>query len=184
MSKLLVFQHVASEPLGHLDPLLRASGIRIRYVNFGREAQAQPDIRRYDGLIVLGGPMNVDQVQQFPHLKTEIELIREAVNAQKPVLGICLGGQLLAAAMGDGYSRMPFPKLAGTACTPVRGPMATGCSAISSRRRATSSSGTRTRSSRRRRPCRSRGPAAAGNRPIDWAITHGDCSFTSKPMPP
>jgi GMP synthase (glutamine-hydrolysing) len=49
MSKLLVFQHVASEPLGHLDPLLRASGCRIRYVNFGREPQAQPDIRRYDG---------------------------------------------------------------------------------------------------------------------------------------
>ena len=79
MSKLLVFQHVASEPLGHLDPLLRASGFRIRYVNFGREAQAQPDIRRYDGLVVLGGPMNVDQVEQFPHLTTEIALIREAV---------------------------------------------------------------------------------------------------------
>jgi hypothetical protein len=36
MRKLLVFQHVASEPLGHLDPLLRDSGFRIRYVNFGR----------------------------------------------------------------------------------------------------------------------------------------------------
>ena len=111
MSKLLVFQHVASEPLGHLDPLLRASGFRIRYVNFGREAQAQPDIRRYDGLVVLGGPMNVDQVQQFPHLKTEIELIREAVNAQKPVLGICLGGQLLAVAMGGRVQPNAVPEI-------------------------------------------------------------------------
>ena len=68
MPKLLVFQHVASEPLGDLDPLLRESGRRIRYVNFGREPDAQPDIRRYDGLVVLGGPMNVDQVERFPHL--------------------------------------------------------------------------------------------------------------------
>jgi GMP synthase (glutamine-hydrolysing) len=100
MRKLLVFQHVASEPLGHLDPLLRASGVRIRYVNFGREPQAQPDVRRYDGLVVLGGPMNVDQAGQLPHLGFEMQAIREAVAGQRPVLGICLGAQLLAAAMG------------------------------------------------------------------------------------
>ena len=47
MRKLLVFQHVASEPLGHLDPLLREAGVRIRYVNFGREPHAQPDVRRF-----------------------------------------------------------------------------------------------------------------------------------------
>ena len=44
MRKILVFQHVASEPLGHLDPLLRESGFRIRYVNFGREPHAEPDV--------------------------------------------------------------------------------------------------------------------------------------------
>jgi|OpeIllAssembly_1097287.scaffolds.fasta_scaffold239386_2 GMP synthase (glutamine-hydrolysing) len=109
--KLLVFQHVASEPLGHLDPLLRESGIRIRYVNFGREPHAQPDVRRYDGLVVLGGPMNVDQAEQFPHLKTEIAAIREAVLADKPVLGICLGGQLLAEAMGGRVHPNPVPEI-------------------------------------------------------------------------
>jgi len=81
MPKLLVFQHVVSEPLGHLDPLLRESGCRIRYVNFGREPQAEPDVRRYDGLVVLGGPMNVDQAAQFPHLRTEMAIIRDAVLA-------------------------------------------------------------------------------------------------------
>jgi len=111
MPKLLVFQHVASEPLGHLDPLLRESGCRIRYVNFGREPGAQPDVRRYDGLVVLGGPMNVDQLDLFPHLQTEIAMIREAVNAQKPVLGICLGGQLLAAAMGGRVQPNPVPEI-------------------------------------------------------------------------
>ncbi len=100
MRKLLVFQHVASEPLGHLDPLLRAAGVRIRYVNFGREPHAQPDVRRYDGLVVLGGPMNVDQADRLPHLRYEMEAIRTAVTGERPVLGICLGAQLLAAAMG------------------------------------------------------------------------------------
>jgi GMP synthase (glutamine-hydrolysing) len=100
MRRVLVFQHVASEPLGHLDPLLRAAGVRIRYVNFGREPHAQPDVRRYDGLVVLGGPMNVDQADQLPHLRYEMDAIREAVAGDRPVLGICLGAQLLAAATG------------------------------------------------------------------------------------
>jgi len=81
LPKILVFQHVASEPLGHLDPLLRNSGCRIKYVNFERDPGAQPDVRRYDGLVVLGGPMNVDQADRFPHLETEKQLIREAVLA-------------------------------------------------------------------------------------------------------
>ncbi len=100
MRKILVFQHVASEPLGHLDRLLRGSGVRIRYVNFGREPHAEPDVRRYDGLVVLGGPMNVDQAELMPHLRVEMAAIREAVTAGKPMLGICLGAQLLAEAMG------------------------------------------------------------------------------------
>ena len=111
MPKLLVFQHVASEPLGHLDPLLRTAGFRIRYVNFTREPGAQPDVRRYDGLVVLGGPMNVDQADRHPHLRTEIAAIREAVLADKPVLGICLGGQLLAEAMGGQVHPSPVPEI-------------------------------------------------------------------------
>jgi GMP synthase (glutamine-hydrolysing) len=111
MRKLLVFQHVASEPLGHLDPLLRASGVRIRYVNFGREPHAQPDLRRYDGLVVLGGPMNVDQVDRLPHLRFEMTAVREAVQLERPVLGICLGAQLLAAAMGGTVHPNPVPEI-------------------------------------------------------------------------
>jgi GMP synthase (glutamine-hydrolysing) len=98
--KLLVFQHVASEPLGVLDPLLRRSGFRVRYVNFGRTPQAQPELARYDGLVVLGGPMNVDQVAAYAHLATEMQAIQEALRRDIPVLGICLGAQLLAAALG------------------------------------------------------------------------------------
>jgi GMP synthase (glutamine-hydrolysing) len=100
MRKLLVFQHSAAEPLGVLDPMLRRWGFRIRYVNFARDPDARPDVGRYDGLVVLGGPMNVDQAGQYPHLGVEMAAIREAVQGGLPVLGICLGAQLLAAALG------------------------------------------------------------------------------------
>ena len=55
MPKLLVFQHVAYEPLGTLDPHLRREGFRIRYVNFARHPHAEPAIDGYDALVVLGG---------------------------------------------------------------------------------------------------------------------------------
>ena len=72
MPRLLVFHHVATETAGTLDPFLRSSGFRIRYVNFERTPDSDPDPRRYDGLVVLGGSMNVDETDAFPHLKTEI----------------------------------------------------------------------------------------------------------------
>lgn len=100
MRKLLVFQHAASEPLGVLDPMLRRWGFRIRYANFARDPGLQLDLGRYNGLVVLGGPMNVDQSAAYPHVLTEIAAIREALRLGMPVLGICLGAQLLAAALG------------------------------------------------------------------------------------
>ena len=100
MSKLLVFQHVAYEILGTLDPLLRSSSFRIRYINFGRHPDARPILEDYHGLVVLGGPMNIDQVEQHSHLATEISLIQEAINRELPILGICLGAQLIAKALG------------------------------------------------------------------------------------
>ena len=100
MSKVLVFQHVAAEPLGTLDPMLRDRGHRIRYVNFHREPDAKPDVSRYQGLIVLGGPQMPDQIDTYPHLRTEMQCIEQALKLDIPVLGICLGAQLLAHTLG------------------------------------------------------------------------------------
>jgi GMP synthase (glutamine-hydrolysing) len=100
MRRLLVFQHSAREPLGLLDPLIRRAGFRVRYVNFSRQPEATIDVSKYNGLIVLGGPMNVDQQEQYSHLAREIAAIREALELDIPILGICLGAQLLAAALG------------------------------------------------------------------------------------
>ncbi len=109
--KILVFQHVPYEPLGTLDPLLKEAGFRIRYVNFGRDADQRPELDKYAALIVLGGPMNSDQIDTFPALATELEIIREAVDRDMCVLGICLGAQLLARALGGSVSRNPLREI-------------------------------------------------------------------------
>lgn len=103
--KILVFQHVPYEPLGTLDPLLKEAGFRIRYVNFGRDPAERPTLDRYAAIIVLGGPMNADQIDSYPNLITEVEILREAIDRDMSVLGICLGAQLLAKALGGSVRR-------------------------------------------------------------------------------
>jgi len=100
MKKLLVCQHVAHEILGTLDPFLKRAGFRIRYVNFAREPDAEPSLDGYDGMVVLGGPMSVNDAGRLPHLLTEMKLIEEALRRNLPVLGICLGAQLIAKTLG------------------------------------------------------------------------------------
>ena len=100
MKKLLVLQHVAHELLGTLNPLLKRAGFRIRYVNFARHPNAQPSLSGYDGLVVLGGPMSVNDAGRLPHLATEMRLIEQAMKQYLPVLGICLGAQLIARTLG------------------------------------------------------------------------------------
>jgi GMP synthase (glutamine-hydrolysing) len=105
MKKLLVLQHVAHELLGTLNPLLKKSGFRIRYVNFARHPDAQPSLDGYDGMVLLGGPMSVNDAGRLPHLITEMKLIEEALRRELPVLGICLGAQLIAKTLGAAVYR-------------------------------------------------------------------------------
>lgn len=111
MSRLLVFQHVAAEPLGTLDRLIRRRGHRIRFINFERHPDAEPRVDRYRGLIVLGGPMNVEDQHHRPHLRTELKAIERALVQDKPVLGICLGAQLLAHVLGAPVHRNAQPEI-------------------------------------------------------------------------
>ena len=119
MKRLLVFQHVPHEILGRLDPLLKNAGFRIRYVNFGRTPEAQPDVDKYDGLIVLGGPMCISQRESYPHLLTEIDAISDAMDSGMPVLGICLGAQLIAAALKAKVHRNPVKEIGWYDVTPT-----------------------------------------------------------------
>lgn len=111
MKKVLVCQHVPYELLGTLNPLLKESGFRIRYVNFGRHPDATPGLRGYDGLVILGGPMSATRLDKHPHLETEVRLVEEALRRDIPVLGICLGAQLVARALGACVRRNPVKEI-------------------------------------------------------------------------
>ncbi|NIR42888.1 MAG: hypothetical protein GWN99_03305 [Gemmatimonadetes bacterium] len=93
-----VIRHVEIEDLGYLGDALQKNGIAFEY----RDAESvTPELVDDPGpLIILGGPMGVYDSERFPFLGAEIALIQHGLAAQRPILGICLGAQLLAAAAG------------------------------------------------------------------------------------
>src|SRR3954467_5326179 len=102
MSKAVILQHVPSEGPGRLVPVLRDYGIptEVRHLYKGDEVPTDLDELRV--LIVLGGPMGVADAgnEKYLFLAKEVELLRRLVAHDRPVLGICLGAQLLAHASG------------------------------------------------------------------------------------
>ncbi len=108
---ILVLQHAAPETLGALGPALTARQILPRYVKAFAGERIPRDPGRAAGLIVLGGPMGVADQARYPFLRQEIALIERTLAADRPVLGICLGSQLLAAALGARVGSAPRPEI-------------------------------------------------------------------------
>jgi GMP synthase-like glutamine amidotransferase len=90
---------VPFEGLGSIEPWLKAGGYEITNTRFF-ESPELPALKTIDLLVVMGGPMSVNDEDKFPWLAAEKQFIREAINKGKPVLGICLGAQLIASALG------------------------------------------------------------------------------------
>ena len=97
--KVHYFQHVPFEGPGCIETWLAAHGIGADSTRFDRAARL-PAVRDIDLLIVLGGPMSANDAEQFPWLAAEKCFIRSAIREGKRVLGICLGAQLIASALG------------------------------------------------------------------------------------
>ena len=95
---VLVLQHDPHDGPGYLGEALLRRAASITIVRLD-EGEAVPDISAYDMVLVMGGTMNVYQEDKYPWLKGETAAIRRAVEEDKAVLGVCLGGQLLARAM-------------------------------------------------------------------------------------
>jgi GMP synthase-like glutamine amidotransferase len=93
-------QHVPFEGLGSIEPWLRAERYDITKTQFF-ESAVLPDPNKVDLLIVMGGPMSANDEAQFSWLAEEKQFIRRCVEEEKSVLGICLGAQLIASAMGS-----------------------------------------------------------------------------------
>ena len=95
-----VIRHLAFEDLASFTSVLQANDYQINYIDAGYDDLAQIDTLSDDLLIILGGPISVNDVALFPFIETEINLLEQRVAADKPTLGICLGAQLLASALG------------------------------------------------------------------------------------
>jgi GMP synthase (glutamine-hydrolysing) len=98
-SPLLVLQHIACEPPAAFEDELRARGLELVRVELD-EGDPLPDWREFAAIIVMGGPMGAYEDAAHAWLGPEKRLLREAVEADVPVWGVCLGAQLLAAALG------------------------------------------------------------------------------------
>ncbi|MGH8655750.1 MAG: type 1 glutamine amidotransferase [Gammaproteobacteria bacterium] len=92
-------QHVPFEGLGSIDPWLRSSGAEVTGTKFFENSML-PNVNDIDLLVVMGGPMSVNDEADLPWLVTEKQLIRAAIEKERAVVGICLGAQLIANAMG------------------------------------------------------------------------------------
>jgi len=103
-------QHVAFEGLGSIEPWLASAGYAITYTRFF-ESEVLPQVEEIDFLIAMGGPMSVNDEVEWSWLSREKAFIRSAVEARKPVLGVCLGAQLIAAAMGARVYPNPWKEI-------------------------------------------------------------------------
>lgn len=97
MKPLWVIRNDEMCPLGIVEPVLDDAGVRWGYVDAWRRA-ALPDLEDVGGLVVLGGVMNVDELERYPFLREVRALVRQAADAERPVLGVCLGAQVIARA--------------------------------------------------------------------------------------
>jgi GMP synthase (glutamine-hydrolysing) len=98
---VLVVQHVACETLGTIEHALRAQLLTHRYVRVHEGDPISSRLNDSCGLIVMGGPMSVHESERLPHLVHEMRLIESALADDRPVLGVCLGSQLLAQVLGS-----------------------------------------------------------------------------------
>lgn len=92
-------QHVPFEGLGSIESWLHANGYEISATRLF-DSEGLPNLQDFDLLVAMGGPMSVNDEKEFPWLAAEKEFVRDAIHSGKAVLGICLGAQLIAAALG------------------------------------------------------------------------------------
>jgi len=107
-TKVLVLRHSPGESLGRILDSLESRGISSEYADLYREG-ARPDIRGADGLVVMGGAMSAND--DVPFIRQELDIIGEAVALGLPILGVCLGSQLIAKALGARVYRNPVKEI-------------------------------------------------------------------------
>jgi GMP synthase (glutamine-hydrolysing) len=101
MGHVIVIQHIGCETLGRIETALASEGLSYQYVRVFDGQPVPEDLDGAMGVIVMGGPMSVYEQDHYPYLRQELKLIETALGSRTPLLGVCLGSQLLAAALGS-----------------------------------------------------------------------------------
>jgi GMP synthase (glutamine-hydrolysing) len=110
MAKIYILQHHPVENLANIADALEGAALAWQYVRVDEGQPVPSSMKGAGGLIVLGGPMGVYQTDRYPWLRDEMRLIEDAMKSNLPVLGICLGAQILAATLGAKVERNPKGK--------------------------------------------------------------------------
>jgi GMP synthase (glutamine-hydrolysing) len=100
MNTCVAIRHVAFEDVGLLSGLLAERGVSLRYLEAGVEQIDAGALVAADLVVILGGPIGVYEDDRYPFLREELAAIRARLDAKRPTLGICLGAQLIAKALG------------------------------------------------------------------------------------
>jgi GMP synthase-like glutamine amidotransferase len=108
--RIHALQHVLFEDVGSMARDFKQRGFSLTTTHWYLD-DATPAVTDFDALVVMGGPMGVDDEAQYPWLAAEKRLIKEAIDAGKIVLGICLGAQLIAQVLGAKVSRNPHREI-------------------------------------------------------------------------
>lgn len=109
MKRVLALQFIWDDPPGYLGEIMEAHGIAYDVIKV--EEAPVPDPRAYDAFIAMGGPQHVGADERYPYLAGVEAAIRKAVAEDIPYLGLCLGGQLLAHALGATVKRHSMPSI-------------------------------------------------------------------------
>lgn len=108
---ILVIKHIDSEGPGTLGEFLQEHGATLHVVNLHRGESLPTNLEGFKGVISMGGPMNVYEDDRYPFLASEARLLRQAMETRIPVLGICLGAQMIARASGGRVTKSPVEEI-------------------------------------------------------------------------
>jgi GMP synthase (glutamine-hydrolysing) len=109
--KAVALRHVAFEDLGSLEPLLHQAGFEVEYMEAGYTPDLHDRAADSDLLVLLGGPISVNDGADYPFLAEEERLVRGRLERSLPTLGICLGAQLIAKVLGARVYKGPAPEI-------------------------------------------------------------------------